>query len=80
MLLAKASFQRTKRETSLYEDYLELPISSIQAGQPTSQCVLPKKKVMASQLSSLLPAIKRQQLKKYSPEASWMLFQVFICP
>ena len=78
MLLAKASFQRTKRETSLYEDFLELSISPKQAGQPTSQCVLPKKKVMASQLSSLLPAIKIQQLKRYSPEASWILFHVFV--
>lgn len=66
MLLAKASFQRTKRETSLYEDYLELSISFIQAGQPTSQCVLPKKKVMASQLSSLLPAIKTTAQKVFS--------------
>lgn len=33
---------------------------------------------MAGQLSSLLLAIKIQQLKSYYPEGSWILYHVFV--
>lgn len=78
MFLAKASFQRTKRETSVHEDFWNFTISPSQTGQHTSPFVLCEQKVMAGQLSSLLPAIKIQQLKSYHPEGSWILFHVFV--
>ena len=80
MFLAKASFRRTKRETYVHEDFWNFTISPSQTGQHTSPFVLCEQKVMAGQLSSLLPVIKIQQLKSYYPEGSWILFHVFfIC-
>lgn len=78
IFLAKASFQRTKRETSAHENFWNFTILPSQIGQHTFPFVLCEQKVMSGQLSSLLPAIKIQQLKSYYPEGSWILFHVFV--
>lgn len=78
IFLAKASFQRTKRETSAHENFWNFTILPRQTGQPTFPFVLCDQKVMTGQLSSLLLAINIQQLKGYYPEGSWILFHVFV--